>query len=56
MSITANRKVHNNALEGEYASVFKGRSMDFEDLRNTYQNDDIKDVIGKRPRSGTDAY
>lgn len=46
MSITANRKVH-NALEGEYASVFKGRSMDFEDLREYILNDDIKDVDWK---------
>ncbi len=52
MSITANRKVH-NALEGEYASVFKGRSMDFEDLREYVPNDDIKDVDWKATaRSG----
>lgn len=31
-------------LEGEYGSVFKGRSMDFEDLREYTLGDDIKDI------------
>jgi uncharacterized protein (DUF58 family) len=43
MSITAHRKVR-GALEGEYASVFKGRSMDFDDLREYIPGDDIKDI------------
>ena len=52
MTITAHRKVR-TALEGEYASVFKGRSMDFDDLRPYVPNDDIKDVDWKATaRSG----
>lgn len=43
MSITAHRKVR-SALEGEYASVFKGRSMDFDDLREYIPGDDVKDI------------
>src|SRR6478752_9672895 len=43
MSITAYRKVR-SALEGEYASVFKGRSMDFDDLREYVPGDDVKDI------------
>jgi uncharacterized protein (DUF58 family) len=43
MSITAYRKAR-SALEGEYASVFKGRSMDFEDLREYIIGDDVKDI------------
>lgn len=43
MSITAHRKVR-NILEGEYSSVFKGRSMDFDDLREYIPGDDIKDI------------
>lgn len=41
-------------LEGEYGSVFKGRSMDFEDLREYTLGDDIKDIDWKATaRSGT---
>ena len=43
MSITAYRKAR-SALEGEYASVFKGRSMDFDDLREYIPGDDVKDI------------
>ena len=43
MSITALRKVR-TALDGEYASVFKGRSMDFDDLREYIPGDDVKDI------------
>jgi uncharacterized protein (DUF58 family) len=43
MSITAHRRVR-TALEGEYASVFKGRSMDFDDLREYIPGDDVKDI------------
>lgn len=43
MSITAHRKVR-SVLEGEYASVFKGRSMDFDDLREYVPGDDVKDI------------
>jgi len=52
MSITAHRKVR-GALEGEYASVFKGRSMDFDDLREYILGDDVKDIDWKATaRSG----
>jgi uncharacterized protein (DUF58 family) len=43
MSIAAHRKVR-TALEGEYTSVFKGRSMDFDDLREYIPGDDVKDI------------
>lgn len=52
MSITAHRKVR-TALEGEYGSIFKGRSMDFDDLREYTPGDDIKDIDWKATaRSG----
>lgn len=52
MSITAHRRVR-TALEGEYSSVFKGRSMDFDDLREYIPGDDIKDIEWKATaRSG----
>jgi uncharacterized protein (DUF58 family) len=52
MTIAAHRKVR-NALEGEYASVFKGRSMDFDDLRPYVPSDDVKDIDWKATaRSG----
>jgi uncharacterized protein (DUF58 family) len=43
MSIAAHRRVR-TALEGEYSSVFKGRSMDFDDLREYIPGDDVKDI------------
>ena len=46
MSIAAHRKVR-TALEGEYASVTKGRSMDFDDLRQYLAGDDVKDIDWK---------
>lgn len=46
MTIAAHRKVR-GALEGEYASVSKGRSMDFDDLRLYNPGDDIKDIDWK---------
>jgi uncharacterized protein (DUF58 family) len=46
LSIHAHRKVR-GMLEGEYGSVYKGRSMDFEDLREYVPGDDIKDVDWK---------
>jgi uncharacterized protein (DUF58 family) len=52
MSIYAHRKVH-NVLDGEYGSVFKGRSMDFDDLREYVVGDDVKDIDWKgTARSG----
>ncbi len=46
MSIYAKRRVH-NALSGNYGSVFKGRSMDFDDLRAYQYGDDVKDIDWK---------
>lgn len=52
MSISAHKRVR-DALEGEYASVFKGRSMDFDDLREYIPGDDVKDIEWKATaRSG----
>lgn len=46
MSIYAQRRVR-NVLDGEYGSVFKGRSIDFDDLRAYSFGDDMKDVDWK---------
>src|ERR1700744_2798531 len=43
MSIAAPRKMR-SVLDGEYASVYKGRSMDFDDLREYIPGDDVKDI------------
>ena len=43
MTITAHRRVR-HALEGQYSSIFKGRGLDFDDLRVYVQGDDIKDI------------
>lgn len=43
LSLYAHRKV-TGLLEGEYGSVFKGRSMDFDDLRAYIPGDDVKDI------------
>lgn len=51
MSITAHRKVR-SALEGEYTSVYKGRSMDFDDLREYILGDDVKDIDWKATARG----
>lgn len=52
MTIYAHQKVR-GLLEGEYGSVFKGRSMDFDDLREYIIGDDIKDIDWKATaRSG----
>lgn len=52
MSIYAHEKVR-TMLNGEYGSVFKGRSMDFDDLRAYAIGDDIKDIDWKATaRSG----
>src|SRR5918995_3440225 len=45
-SIHAHRKVR-SVLDGEYGSVHKGRSMDFDDLREYVPGDDIKDLDWK---------
>ena len=45
-TIYAHRKVR-SVLDGEYGSVHKGRSMDFDDLREYVPGDDIKDLDWK---------
>lgn len=51
-AIHAHEKVR-GLLEGQYGSVFKGRSMDFDDLREYIPGDDIKDIDWKATaRSG----
>lgn len=46
MSIATYRRAL-NALEGEHASAFKGRSLDFDDLREYVPGDDVKDIDWK---------
>lgn len=46
MSIYAKRRVR-NVLSGNFGSVFKGRSMDFDDLRVYEYGDDVKDIDWK---------
>lgn len=46
MNIYAKRRVK-NVLSGNYGSVFKGRSMDFDDLRPYEYGDDVKDIDWK---------
>lgn len=46
LSIHAHRKVQ-GLLEGEYAALHAGRSMEFDDLREYVPGDDIKDVDWK---------
>lgn len=43
----ASHKKALHALEGEYTSLMRGRSMDFEDLRNYADGDDVKDIDWK---------
>ncbi|GAB3624937.1 DUF58 domain-containing protein [Mariniluteicoccus endophyticus] len=43
MAIHAHRKVR-GLLDGEYASMHSGRSMDFHDLREYVVGDDVKDI------------
>ncbi|ALV45587.1 hypothetical protein MB46_08875 [Arthrobacter alpinus] len=41
-------------LDGEYASVFRGRSLDFDDLRNYVPGDEVRDIDWKATaRTGT---
>jgi uncharacterized protein (DUF58 family) len=52
MSIYSKRRSR-TILDGEYGSIFKGRSMDFDDLRNYVYGDDSKDIDWKATaRSG----
>lgn len=53
MYIFAHRKAR-GMLEGEYASIFRGRSLDFEDLRAYVPGDDVRDIDWKATaRTGT---
>ena len=46
MNIITQRRVR-NVLTGNYGSVFKGRSIDFDDLREYAYGDDVKDIDWK---------
>ena len=46
MYIFAHRRAR-GLLEGEYASIFRGRSLDFEDLRAYVPGDDVRDIDWK---------
>jgi uncharacterized protein (DUF58 family) len=46
MAIFAHRKAR-GMLDGEYASVFRGRSLDFDDLRAYVPGDDVRDIDWK---------
>ncbi|MEO6530760.1 MAG: DUF58 domain-containing protein [Specibacter sp.] len=46
MYIFAHRRAR-GMLDGEYASVFRGRSLDFEDLRDYVPGDEVRDIDWK---------
>ena len=46
ITIYATKKT-SNILDGEYSSIYKGRSMDFDDLREYVIGDDVKDIDWK---------
>ena len=53
ISIFSRRKTF-NLLDGTYKSIYRGRSMDFDNLREYVINDDVKDIEWKSSaRSGT---
>ncbi len=53
LAIHAHRKVR-GMLEGEYTSVFHGRSIEFDDLRHYVPGDEVKDIDWKATaRMGT---
>lgn len=41
------RRATNQVLDGTYKSIFKGRSMNFDELREYVQGDDVKDIDWK---------
>ena len=52
ISIYASKKT-SNILDGSYKSIYKGRSLNFEDLREYVIGDNIKDIDWKASaRSG----
>lgn len=46
ISIYSNKKT-SNLLDGSYKSIYKGRSMNFEDLREYIIGDNVKDIDWK---------
>ena len=46
VSLYTNRKT-SNVLDGDFTSVFRGRSLDFDDLREYAYGDNIKDIDWK---------
>lgn len=53
MYIFAHRRAR-GVLDGEYASIFRGRSLDFDDLRDYVPGDEIRDIDWKATaRTGT---
>lgn len=53
MYIFAHRKAR-GMLDGEYASIFRGRSLDFDDLRDYVPGDEVRDIDWKATaRTGT---
>src|SRR6478735_5361178 len=46
MALFAHRKAR-GMLDGEYGSVFRGRSLDFDDLRAYVAGDDVRDIDWK---------
>lgn len=53
ISIFSSRKT-SNILDGTYRSIYRGKSMNFENLREYVINDDVKDIDWKASsRSGT---
>ena len=46
MYIFAHRRAR-GMLDGEYASVFRGRSLDFDDLRDYVPGDEVRDIDWK---------
>ena len=52
-NLTSNKKTA-NVLDGTFKSIYKGKSMNFENLREYVIDDDIKDIDWKASsRSGT---
>ena len=59
--IKANLMIHSQLkttafLEGTYKSIYKGKSMNFENLREYVINDDIKDIDWKASARSNDLY
>jgi uncharacterized protein (DUF58 family) len=53
LAIASHRRVR-ELLEGEYGSIFKGRGLDFEDLRTYVPGDNVKDIDWRATaRTGT---